>query len=92
MRYLRFYRKHFRRGAYATRAGIQSIVVIPKGKVALGKLAQATMYGAKIIEIDGNFDDALNIVRQVSETTPVALVNSVNPYRIEGQKQLRLKS
>ncbi|CEA03105.1 Threonine synthase [Metalysinibacillus saudimassiliensis] len=72
--------------AYATRAGIQSIVVIPKGKVALGKLAQATMYGAKIIEIDGNFDDALNIVRQVSETSPVALVNSVNPYRIEGQK------
>lgn len=72
--------------AYATRAGIQSIVVIPKGKVALGKLAQATMYGAKIIEIDGNFDDALDIVRQVSETTPVALVNSVNPYRIEGQK------
>jgi len=61
--------------AYATRAGIQSIVVIPKGKVALGKLAQATMYGAKIIEIDGNFDDALNIVR-----------HSVNPYRIEGQK------
>nr|WP_106781642.1 threonine synthase [Lysinibacillus timonensis] len=72
--------------AYATRAGIQSIVVIPKGKVALGKLAQACMYGAKIIEIDGNFDDALRIVRQISETTPVALVNSVNPYRIEGQK------
>lgn len=72
--------------AYATRAGIQSIVVIPKGKVALGKLAQACMYGAKIIEIDGNFDDALNIVRKISETTPVALVNSVNPYRIEGQK------
>ena len=72
--------------AYATRAGIQSIVVIPKGKVALGKLAQACMYGAKIIEIDGNFDDALNIVRQVSETTAVSLVNSVNPYRIEGQK------
>lgn len=72
--------------AYATRAGIQSIVVIPKGKVALGKLAQACMYGAKIIEIDGNFDDALNIVRHISETTEVALVNSVNPYRIEGQK------
>lgn len=72
--------------AYASRAGIQSIVVIPKGKVALGKLAQACMYGAKIIEIDGNFDDALAIVRQVSETTPVKLVNSVNPYRIEGQK------
>ena len=72
--------------AYAARAGIQSIVVIPKGKVALGKLAQACMYGAKIIEIDGNFDDALSIVRKVSETTPVKLVNSVNPYRIEGQK------
>ncbi|SOC42012.1 threonine synthase [Ureibacillus acetophenoni] len=72
--------------AYAARAGIGSIVVIPKGKVALGKLAQACMYGAKIIEIDGNFDDALRIVREVSETTPVKLVNSVNPYRIEGQK------
>ena len=72
--------------AYAARAGIQSIVVIPKGKVALGKLAQACMYGAKIIEIDGNFDDALSIVRKISETTPVKLVNSVNPYRIEGQK------
>lgn len=72
--------------AYAARAGIKSIVVIPKGKVALGKLAQACMYGAKIIEIDGNFDDALQIVRKVSETSPVALVNSVNPYRLEGQK------
>ncbi|HWL26935.1 MAG TPA: threonine synthase [Ureibacillus sp.] len=72
--------------AYAARAGIESIVVIPKGKVALGKLAQACMYGAKIIEIDGNFDDALRIVREVSETTAVTLVNSVNPYRIEGQK------
>lgn len=72
--------------AYAARAGIESIVVIPKGKVALGKLAQACMYGAKIIEIDGNFDDALNIVRKIGETTPIALVNSVNPYRIEGQK------
>ncbi len=72
--------------AYAARAGIQSIVVIPKGKVALGKLAQACMYGAKIIEIEGNFDDALSIVRKVSETTAVKLVNSVNPYRIEGQK------
>ena len=59
--------------AYAARAGIKSIVVIPKGKVALGKLAQATMYGSKIIEIDGNFDDALQIVRKVSETSPVAL-------------------
>lgn len=72
--------------AYAARAGIQSIVVIPKGKVALGKLAQACMYGAKIIEIDGNFDDALSIVRKISEDGKVTLVNSVNPYRIEGQK------
>lgn len=72
--------------AYAARAGIKSIVVIPKGKVAIGKLAQACMYGSKIIEIDGNFDDALQIVRKISETTPVALVNSVNPYRLEGQK------
>lgn len=72
--------------AYAARAGIQSIVVIPKGKVALGKLAQACMYGAKIIEIDGNFDDALSIVRKISEEGKVTLVNSVNPYRIEGQK------
>ncbi|MED3764068.1 threonine synthase [Ureibacillus terrenus] len=72
--------------AYAARAGIQSIVVIPKGKVALGKLAQACMYGAKIIEIDGNFDDALAIVRKISEEGKVTLVNSVNPYRIEGQK------
>ncbi|MED3662238.1 threonine synthase [Ureibacillus sp. FSL K6-8385] len=72
--------------AYAARAGIQSIVVIPKRKVALGKLAQACMYGAKIIEIDGNFDDALAIVRKISEEGKVTLVNSVNPYRIEGQK------
>lgn len=72
--------------AYAARAGIQSIVIIPKGKVALGKLAQACMYGAKIIEIDGNFDDALSIVRKIGEEGKVTLVNSVNPYRIEGQK------
>lgn len=72
--------------AYAARAGIQSLVVIPKGKVAAGKLAQTYMYGAKIIEIDGNFDDALQTVRDISETTNVTLVNSVNPYRLEGQK------
>ncbi|WP_085993545.1 threonine synthase [Oceanobacillus senegalensis] len=72
--------------AYAARAGIRAIIVIPKGKVALGKLAQAVMYGAEIVEIDGNFDDALKMVREVSETTPVTLVNSVNPYRLEGQK------
>ncbi|WP_339230120.1 threonine synthase [Oceanobacillus sp. FSL K6-2867] len=72
--------------AYAARAGIRAIIVIPKGKVALGKLAQAVMYGAEIVEIDGNFDDALQMVRKVSEKAPVTLVNSVNPYRLEGQK------
>ena len=72
--------------AYAARAGLQAIIVIPKGKVALGKLAQAVVYGAEIIEIDGNFDEALAMVREISETTPVTLVNSVNPHRIEGQK------
>lgn len=72
--------------AYAARAGMRSIVVIPKGKVALGKLAQAMMYGAEIVQIDGNFDEALKMVQRVSEYTPVTLVNSVNPYRLEGQK------
>lgn len=72
--------------AYAAKAGIKSIIVIPKGKVALGKLAQAMMYGAEIVEIDGNFDDALKIVQVASKALPITLVNSVNPYRIEGQK------
>ncbi|MBS4198264.1 threonine synthase [Bacillus sp. FJAT-49732] len=72
--------------AYAAKAGIRAIIVIPNGKVALGKLAQAMMYGAEIVEIEGNFDEALNMVRKVSETTAVTLVNSVNPYRLEGQK------
>lgn len=72
--------------AYAAKAGIKAMIVIPKGKVALGKLAQAVMYGAEVIEIDGNFDDALSVVQKVSEQTPITLVNSVNPYRIEGQK------
>jgi len=72
--------------AYAAKAGIRAIIVIPKGKVALGKLAQAMMYGAEIVEIEGNFDEALNMVRKVSETSAVTLVNSVNPYRQEGQK------
>ncbi|ASN06030.1 threonine synthase [Virgibacillus necropolis] len=72
--------------AYAAKAGIRAIIVIPKGKVALGKLAQAKMYGAEIVEIDGNFDDALKMVRKLSEKTAVTLVNSVNPYRLEGQK------
>ncbi|MBS4197440.1 threonine synthase [Lederbergia citri] len=77
--------------AYAAKAGIRAIIVIPKGKVALGKLAQAMMYGAEIVEIEGNFDEALNMVRKVSETSAVTLVNSVNPYRLEGQKTAALE-
>ncbi|OKO91351.1 Threonine synthase [Geobacillus proteiniphilus] len=72
--------------AYAARAGMRCIVVVPNGKIALGKLAQAAMYGAEIFAIDGNFDEALKMVRRLSETAPITLVNSVNPYRIEGQK------
>lgn len=72
--------------AYAARAGMRCIVVIPEGKIAMGKLAQAVMYGAEIVSIEGNFDDALQMVRHISEKEPVALVNSVNPYRLEGQK------
>lgn len=72
--------------AFAARAGLRCIVVIPEGKIAQGKLAQAVMYGAEIYSIQGNFDDALKIVRKLAETGSVALVNSVNPYRIEGQK------
>ncbi len=72
--------------AYATRAKIKSFVLIPDGKIALGKLAQAMLYGAKIIAIAGNFDQALAIVRQMADHYPITLVNSVNPYRLEGQK------
>ncbi|MCI2253930.1 threonine synthase [Domibacillus sp. PGB-M46] len=72
--------------AYASRAGMKTIVVIPEGKIALGKLAQAMMYGAEIVAIEGNFDEALAMVRNISEKSPITLVNSVNPYRIEGQK------
>ena len=72
--------------AYATRAGMKAFVMIPDGYVALGKLAQALIYGAEVLAIEGNFDDALRIVRQLADTYPVTLVNSVNPYRLEGQK------
>ncbi|MTH53862.1 threonine synthase [Bacillus mangrovi] len=72
--------------AYAARAGMKCIVVIPDGKIAFGKLAQAVMYGAEIYSIPGNFDDALKMVRSVCEKLPITLVNSVNPYRLEGQK------
>lgn len=72
--------------AYAARGGLRAYVLIPEGKIALGKLSQATMHGASVIQIQGNFDDALAIVKDVSKTYPVTLVNSINPYRIEGQK------
>jgi threonine synthase len=72
--------------AYGARFGLDVVVIIPKGKIALGKLAQAIAYGAKIIAIQGNFDQALQIVRSLVQKHPVTLVNSVNPYRIEGQK------
>ncbi len=72
--------------AYAARAGLKAIVVIPEGKIALGKLSQAVMYGAEIVSIEGNFDEALEIVKEVAKDGDIALVNSVNPYRIEGQQ------
>jgi threonine synthase len=72
--------------AYAAQSGLDCIIVIPGGKIALGKLAQAIVYGARIVSVDGNFDQALTIVRQLSDKHPVTLVNSLNPYRIEGQK------
>ncbi len=72
--------------AYAAYCGLTVIIIIPRGKIALGKLAQAIVYGAKIVSIDGNFDQALKIVRSLTEKHPVTLVNSVNPNRIEGQK------
>lgn len=72
--------------AYAARAGMRCVVVIPEGKIAMGKLAQAVMYGAEVVSIEGNFDQALAMVRKISETEPFTLVNSVNPYRLEGQK------
>jgi threonine synthase len=72
--------------AYSARTGLDCIVLLPAGEVALGKLSQALIHGAKVIAIDGNFDDALRLVREICEKYPITLVNSVNPYRIEGQK------
>ncbi len=72
--------------AYAAYCGLTAIIIVPEGKIALGKLAQAIIHGAQIVAIDGNFDQALNIVRSLTEKHPVTLVNSVNPHRIEGQK------
>ena len=71
--------------AYAGRAGLRCIVLVPKAKIALGKLAQALFHGAQVLAVDGNFDQALQLVRQIAATHPITLVNSVNPYRIEGQ-------
>lgn len=72
--------------AYAAKAGIKCIVLIPKGAIALGKLSQALIHGAKVLAVEGNFDDALSLVREITENYPVTLVNSLNPFRIEGQK------
>ncbi|MEA2085798.1 MAG: threonine synthase, partial [Chloroflexota bacterium] len=72
--------------AYAAYCGLEAVIVIPQGKIALGKLAQAIVYGAKIVTVDGNFDQALKIVRSLTQKYPITLVNSLNPYRIEGQK------
>ncbi len=72
--------------AYAARSGIKCIVLIPEGKIALGKLSQALMHGAIVVAVRGNFDVALKIVRQIAEEYPITLVNSLNPYRLEGQK------
>lgn len=72
--------------AYAARAGIKCIVLIPSGAIALGKLSQALIHGAKVLAIEGNFDDALDIVKEITNKFPIILVNSLNPYRIEGQK------
>ena len=72
--------------AYAARAGIGGAVIVPEGKIAAGKLAQALMHGARVIALRGNFDEALELVRELTSRHPIALVNSVNPFRIEGQK------
>ena len=72
--------------AYAARAGMPCAVLVPQGKIALGKLAQALVYGARMLQVDGNFDDCLELARKIAADYPVALVNSVNPDRLEGQK------
>lgn len=72
--------------AYAAKAGIEAVVLIPEGKIALGKLAQALVYGAHVLQVRGNFDEALSIVKALVERHPITLVNSINPFRLEGQK------
>jgi threonine synthase len=72
--------------AYASRAGLRGAVIVPEGKIAIGKLAQALMHGARVVALQGSFDDALRLVRELADRHPIELVNSINPYRIEGQK------
>ncbi|RLA07757.1 MAG: threonine synthase [Gammaproteobacteria bacterium] len=72
--------------AYAARAGIRAFVLIPEGKIAMGKLAQAMMHGATVIQIKGNFDEGMSLVKEVADHAPVTIVNSINPYRLQGQK------
>tara|TARA_R110000787_G_scaffold187146_5_gene299044 strand:+ start:1267 stop:2388 length:1122 start_codon:yes stop_codon:yes gene_type:complete len=72
--------------AYAVRAGITAFVLIPDGKIAMGKLAQAVVHGAVVVQIQGNFDDGMRLVKEVAQTSPVSIVNSINPYRLQGQK------
>lgn len=74
--------------AYAARAGIAAFVLIPEGKIARGKLVQASIHGATVIQIQGNFDAGMRLVREMAETTPVTVVNSINPFRIQGQKTI----
>ena len=72
--------------AYAARAGVRAFVLIPEGKIALGKLAQAMIQGAVVVQIEGNFDDGMRIVKEMADAAPIAIVNSINPYRLQGQK------
>lgn len=72
--------------AYAARAGLRCVVLVPEGKIALGKLAACLAYGAEVVSLAGSFDDALNLVRQIVQLQPISLVNSINPWRLEGQK------
>ena len=72
--------------AYAARAGMKAFVLIPEGKIALGKLAQAIMYGAEILQIKGNFDDGMQLVKEIGAQAPISIVNSINPFRLQGQK------
>ena len=77
--------------AYAARGGLAGVVIVPEGKIATGKLAQALMHGARVIALRGNFDQALELVRELAKRRPIALVNSVNPFRLEGQKTASLR-